>query len=202
MTNPHIRLATSDDLDLAATTLAAAFHDYPWTQWVIPETNYAKRLHDLQRLYLDYAYQHGKVLVTVDFVGIAALLPADAPSPDEEFVGRILELHGERVNRIQQKETSPGSWTLETLGVHPQSQGLGIGSRLVGRAAAEAVTADAEALVLETSDCRNVRLYERHGFRVVEHSAGGEGPDLWAMRLSIKSSKSVQATPGEDPSQV
>ena len=40
---PSISLAGSDDLPAAA-TLAAAFADYPWTRYVIPEDDHAERL--------------------------------------------------------------------------------------------------------------------------------------------------------------
>jgi hypothetical protein len=43
--------------------------------------------------------------------------------------------------------------------------------------------ADKTGVVLETGTARNVSLYERFGFRVVEEAdAPGGGPHVWFMR--------------------
>lgn len=64
-------------------------------------------------------------------------------------------------------------------------------ARPLGGGLGSAVLADALALVakraagaavsLETSDPRNVRLYERHGFAVTAHTAVPDGPDVFSM---------------------
>ncbi|MFC1473900.1 GNAT family N-acetyltransferase [Rhodococcus qingshengii] len=181
MNKPDIRIATTDDLILAADTLAAAFADYPWTRWVIPEESYTARLQELQHLYLQHAHRHGVVFLADDYAGVAALLPADAPMPADETMARIIDLYADRINRLSPGEPTPGSWTLETLGVHPHKQGHGIGGRLIERAVEEVGARNAPVLALETSDLRNVRLYERHGFRISSHSAHSDGPEVWSM---------------------
>ncbi|AYJ47282.1 GNAT family N-acetyltransferase [Rhodococcus sp. P1Y] len=181
MNNPDIRIAATDDLIAAADTLAAAFADYPWTRWVIPEDNYTARLHELQHLYLQHAHRHGVVLITDDYAGVAALLPGDAPMPADETMARIIDLYADRINRLSPGESTPGSWTLETLGVNTHSQGRGIGGRLIEKAIEEVDKRNATVLALETSDLRNVRLYERHGFSIVSHSAPRDEPEVWSM---------------------
>ncbi len=56
---------------------------------------------------------------------------------------------------------------LSALGVEPELQGTGIGSALIAPTLAAADAAGMPAY-LETATARNVLLYERHGFDVVE----------------------------------
>ena len=61
-------------------------------------------------------------------------------------------------------------------------QGRGIGSALIKFGLARARESDV-AVVLETGTPRNVPLYERLGFHVVEVAVSPEGgPHVWFMR--------------------
>lgn len=183
------RLAGVDDLPTSAISLAAAFEHYPWTLHVIPEENYHQRLHDLQLLYLEYAHMHGIVAVVGNGEGVIALLPPDAPEPDPGMIDEIVRLHGDRIDRLDHADlpTDPptGAWRLETLGVHPNSQGSGIASALLSFALTEAARRGGASVELDTSDPRNVRLYERHGFQTITHTDVGEGPPVWKMRANL-----------------
>lgn len=244
-----IRRATAADVGPAAETLAAAFLDYPWTRWVIPEDDYAARLLELQRIYVQHATDHGITLVAADRAGVVALLPPDAPAPSDETLGRIVELHGDRISRLggedapgdaseagqsgeagdaghaghaghagqagqaghaggagQSSEAGPASqtsqasdagqsgeageaseasqaaaWRLETLGVHPDARGRGLGGDLIAAALQAARAHGAAAVALETSDPRNVALYERHSFEIRKHQTAEDGPETWDM---------------------
>lgn len=184
----QIRPLEAHDIDRAAATLTDAFAQYAWTRWIIPDANYLDRLFELQRIYLTHATEHGLVLASDDITGVAALLPADAPHPSAETMERIVELHGDRIERLgaslaDAQEAPSGSWVLETLGVRQARHGQGLGSRLITSAVAEASARSASAITLETSDPRNVALYERHGFRTTLHEPAGEAPAAWAMCL-------------------
>ncbi len=193
------RLATIEDLPACGSTLAAAFEHYPWTRHVIPEDNYHQRLHDLQSLYVEYAHEHGIVAVAGDGVGVIALLPPDAPEPDPEMIDQIVQLHGDRIDRLNQNPplTDPpaGAWRLETLGVHPDQQGRGIASALLKFALAEVARRGGESVVLDTSEERNVRLYERHGFHTISHSETDDGPPVWQMIAHIAPTRATEDLP-------
>jgi ribosomal protein S18 acetylase RimI-like enzyme len=67
------------------------------------------------------------------------------------------------------------------LGVRPQAQGAGVGSRLL-RAGLERADALTLPVFLETATTRNVALYRRHGFEVLaEYRAREDAPLSWAM---------------------
>ncbi|MEV6709798.1 GNAT family N-acetyltransferase [Micromonospora wenchangensis] len=181
----QIRRATAQDLPRAARTLAVAFHDYPWTRWSIPADDYPRRLEELQALYLGHALAHGLVLVADDAQAVAAFLPGGAPAPGEDLRARIAELHGDRLAALMAVELParpPGAWELATLGVRPDRRGVGLGSAV----AAAGVTlveesGDPGGIVLETSDERNVRLYERLGFTVTARTTIEGGPLVCSM---------------------
>ncbi|WP_439029541.1 GNAT family N-acetyltransferase [Gordonia terrae] len=163
--------ATVADLDDAASTLTAAFDAYPWTRWSIPADGYRDRLQRLQRMYLGYAVDHGVVLVTQDLSGVIAMLPPDTPEPDEQFQAEVADLHGDRLAAVARAHTPAppeGAWNLATLGVHPESQGNGIGSALVraGLIVVDEKNPPRARVALETSDDRNVQIYQRAGFMV------------------------------------
>lgn len=183
------RLATIDELPMCASALGSAFEHYPWTRYVIPEERYHKRLHDLQLLYLEYAHRYGIVTVAENIAGAAALLPPDTPEPAPEMIDQIVRLHGDRIDRLSQTppvaDQPVSAWRLETLGVHPDHQGRGIASALLRFALDEVSRRGGESVALDTSDPRNVRLYERFGFETIAHTDSSNGPPVWNMRTKL-----------------
>ena len=67
------------------------------------------------------------------------------------------------------------------LGVTPQAQGHGVGSRLI-KARLNHLDAIGRPAFLETATEPNVRLYSRHGFKVLsEWRPTPDGPVNWSM---------------------
>lgn len=193
-TRTRARLADPDDLAAAAATLAAAFEHYPWTRYVIPQEHYHERLRALQQLYLEYAHAHGIVAVASHCDGVIALLPPDAPEPAPEMINEVMRLHGDRISRLQQSDPPAGAWRVETLGVRPERQGQRLASTLLVFALTEAVRRGCEQVVLDTSEPRNVRLYERHGFQTTTHTDTGHGPPIWTMTATFENSTTRKAS--------
>ncbi|GAA1313855.1 MAG: GNAT family N-acetyltransferase [Brachybacterium sp.] len=179
----QVRNATAADIPSAARTLAAAFHDYPWTRWSVPAADYAERLEELQGLYLHHALGCGLVLVDDKQRGVAALLPPDAPEPGALAQERIAELLGDRLHALlatELPEHPAGSWDLATIGVDPDSQGKGVASAILAEALRRLDSYRA-ATALETSAARNVALYSRHGFTVTATTEIPHGPVVHSM---------------------
>jgi ribosomal protein S18 acetylase RimI-like enzyme len=75
----------------------------------------------------------------------------------------------------------PEHWYLGYLGARLDCQGQGFGSQLLQEVLTKA-DADRIPAYLESSNERNLTLYERHGFKVVEEiRALGKGPKIWRM---------------------
>lgn len=57
-------------------------------------------------------------------------------------------------------------WYLEVIAVHPESQGYGLGGRLMRWMLS--TIPDTEDCILECTDESNVAFYERYGFKLLE----------------------------------
>ncbi|WP_236757649.1 GNAT family N-acetyltransferase [Aeromicrobium sp. PE09-221] len=183
--NSPLRRCTEDDIAAAASTLATAFDDYPWTRWTVPAEDHSRRLEELQAIYLAHALEHGFALVDDAVRAVIAFVRPDAPELEPAAMRRIVELHGERLDLLMGAATPPvptGAWDLATLGVQPDVRGAGLGSRITAAGLDLVAELDPGAAVaLETSDERNVRLYERLGFRLTATTPISQGPTVFSM---------------------
>lgn len=179
-----IRAATETDVPAAAATLAAAFDTYPWTRWTVPADGYTTRLTRLQELYLTHAVHHGLVLVGEDLAGVAAFLPPDCPEPDEALQREIADLLGDRVSAAfgtGAPAPPENSWHLATLGVAPARTGRGLGTAMLEEGLGRIASSPSPRVSLETSDIRNVALYERFGFVISHVTEINGGPVVYSM---------------------
>jgi ribosomal protein S18 acetylase RimI-like enzyme len=71
-------------------------------------------------------------------------------------------------------------WYLPMIGVDPAHQGAGIGSALMMEAL-KAVDRDGIIAYLESSNPRNIPLYQRYGFEVIGEIQSGSSPVLRPM---------------------
>lgn len=89
------------------------------------------------------------------------------------------------LEELREKHVPEPHWYLGILGVEPAQQGRGIGGALMAPVLARADAGgpgDATRCYLATHKEKNVRLYERHGFRVVVDAVVPDGgPRYWTM---------------------
>jgi len=79
-----------------------------------------------------------------------------------------------------QKNRPKDAWYLEYAGVDPSKQSLGLGSTLLKNSLLEIDDLHQPAY-LESSNPRNMSLYERHGFETVTKIQFGDGPPMHTM---------------------
>jgi ribosomal protein S18 acetylase RimI-like enzyme len=72
-------------------------------------------------------------------------------------------------------------WYLFVLGVDPSHQGAGFGGALLNRLGARADEAEIDSF-LETDEERNVGLYRRYGYEVVDEADTPFGFRMWHMK--------------------
>ena len=177
--------------------LTRAFLEYPLMQYVNPELT--RRRRGVATLYggiVRDTLRHGEVHVSAGLEGACCWLPPGVGLPTfaREVRSGMLGLplgfgwagfqrlvdfdHVQR--RLHEQYAKAPHWFLATIGVDPAHQGKGIGSAIMAPVLARA---DQERIpcYLETHTADNVRLYERHGFRVMEHLENRESVPLWAM---------------------
>jgi GNAT superfamily N-acetyltransferase len=134
------------------------------------------------------AFGKGTAYIAGDFTGAALWLPPGA-GPDEETLKRLFEentdeeikedMHGifEQMEKFHPTEPH---WYLPMIGVDPAHQGAGRGAALMTEAL-KAVDRDGTIAYLESSNPRNLSLYERHGFEVIGEIQSGSSPVLRPM---------------------
>jgi GNAT superfamily N-acetyltransferase len=139
------------------------------------------------------ALPYGVVWTTDDVLGAAVWAPPqhwripvratirEVP-PMARVFGRRLALAFRTRLRVEGKHPrKPAHWYLAIMGVEPDWQGRGFGSKLM-QPALEILDAQGTPAYLEASTLRSRALYERHGFAVTgEFNLPSDGPPLWQM---------------------
>lgn len=151
-----IELATDADRERALASLVAGFIADPVTRWCWPEPEaYLANMSRFADAYGGRAFSLGSACVDEQRRG-AALWLGPGEHPEEPH------------------------WFLPIIAVDPAWQGCGIGSELMAHAVAECDAMGCRAY-LESSNPRNISLYERHGFKVIGEVEVGNCPVLTSM---------------------
>ena len=189
MTSVSMSIAPATDRQRTIATLTTAFAADPIVRWVYRDPHiYLTHFPELIRLFGGRAFDHGTAHSVDDFAGAALWLPPGV-EPDEEALGELLQQsvpereQGDVFAMLEQMgEYHPKEplWYLPIIGVDPTRQGRGYGSALLKHALAECDRQHKPAY-LESSNPRNVPLYERHGFEVVGEIQVADSPPLWPM---------------------
>lgn len=190
-----IRKVSITDVQPVARVLAQAFYDDPHFRWIVRDD--AKRMQRLERGFAAFASRiwlpHGESYAHERVAGAALWMPPNTwhlsvvaqlrlmPATIGALRGDALRLLRALTFIERKHPRTPAHWYLPIIGVAPAWQGRGYGAALL-RPALERCDADASPAYLEASTLRNVTLYERHGFKVLEkcHYAS-DGPPLWRM---------------------
>lgn len=183
-----IRVATEADLPALCGALARSFHDDPVAAWSLPSPR--RRPSQLGRFYRER---------------LRTLVPDELVFCDEDRAGAglwagpdrwrtpLAELWRTRIvtrravpffagaHRIEREHPSEPHFYLAVLGVSPEAQGQGLGSRLL-EPMLERCDREGVPAYLESSKETNIAFYERHGWRVTgEMRFPLGGPPLWFM---------------------
>ena len=184
MEEPIARRATRDDLPALAAVLARAFAHDPYFSWLAGDASERnQRMRDGWLGILRYASAGLRETWTDDDRNGAAIWipPGRAASSMLDSLrlfptfarltgwNRMREASAavELLERRRQRHAPTPHYYLSALGVDPERQGQGVGSALLAPIL-RAADAGGTTAYLETATARNVLLYERHGFGVVE----------------------------------
>ena len=189
MPTRNIRTATIDDQHPTVSTIVLAFSADPVARWVFrnPQIFY-DTFPKFVRAFAGNAFEHGSAYRTDEYEGAALWLPPDV-HPDEERVGELLQQavpeanQGEVFGFMEQMDIyhpKEPYWYLPLIGVDPTSQGQGIGSLLMEHAL-RPCDRDGLPAYLESSNPRNIPLYERHGFEIIGTIKTDSSPPMYPM---------------------
>ena len=181
---PVVRRATRRDVPELAAMLARAFVADPFFAYLVGDApERGQRMRDGWRAILRHASNGlSETWTTDDLAGAAIWIPPGRSAAGVVDQIRMLPALGrltgwgrlrrvsaalETLERRRHGHAPMPHWYLSALGVEPERQGEGIGSALLGPMLT-AADANGVPCYLETAVGRNVLLYERHGFDVVE----------------------------------
>jgi ribosomal protein S18 acetylase RimI-like enzyme len=192
----HVSRATRTDAGVLGRTLAGAFLDDPVIGWLIP-FDVDRRQQRLETFFTSmsrsYLRRDKHAYLAGDGVGAALWsAPGSWKLPPSEVLRESrpsVRAFGRNLGRALRTQLElesghpkdPKHWYLGYVGVAPGHQGQGVGS-LVLREVLEQATTNGIPAYLESSNERNLTLYERNGFRVTtSYRALGSGPTIWRM---------------------
>ena len=184
---PVIRKLDPSQLEAASNALMMGFSNDPFQRWLMPNpTIYYKNfkkwtINTCKQSFLEEGIygdknNYGTAVwfppgYDIDFTNISETFK-DIPKDRIEEAFKIFEELGEsRVN---------DAWYLEYLAVDPSKQGLGLGS-LILKESLKMIDELGEAAYLESSNPKNMSLYERFGFRFLKKIQVGSSPQLNTM---------------------
>jgi ribosomal protein S18 acetylase RimI-like enzyme len=185
----EVLTASSNDVAPIVSTIELAFSADPMLRWSWPDAHeYLTVMPKFIEAFGGKAFQTHSAHCTRDRRGAALWLPPGT-RPDEEAMLRVAEdsLPAERLQdvygvmeKMDQYHPKEPHWYLPMIGVDPDEQGKGYGAALLEYALHQCGI-EGYLAYLESSNPRNVPLYERHGFRVIGEIQHGSSPVMRAM---------------------
>jgi GNAT superfamily N-acetyltransferase len=177
----EIKTATPTEIPKIIDTITMAFAADPFVRWIYPDPNqYLSNIREMLIRFGGKAFDHGTAYYVDGFFGAALWLPPGIHS-DEEALGEhmqrtisesILENAFSVLEQMGDCHPTDPHWYLPLLAVDPVHQGNGYGSTLLKDAIAKFDT-DGMTAYLESSNPRNISLYERHGFEIITEIQAG-----------------------------
>jgi GNAT superfamily N-acetyltransferase len=189
MSRPVIRVAGPTELERVLDTLMLAFSTDPCLRFVLdtPEKLF-RGFRAFATGMGGAAVELGTAWIAEDGGAAAMWLPPGVESDREAILavagelageekGPVLEAVGEAIAAYHPHEPH---WYLPMIGVDPVRQGRGYGSAILKESLRRC---DEEGVIayLESSNPKNVPLYERFGFEVMGFVAPGDFPGLYPM---------------------
>jgi ribosomal protein S18 acetylase RimI-like enzyme len=184
-----VQTADLSDQSRLVAAIVLSFSMDPAARWTYaaPE-NYLKHFPDLVRIFGHRAFECGTAHFIGDAQAAAMWLPPSV-EPDEE----ALMAHFQRTVPEQDQDTlfavfeqmgqyhpDEPHWYLPLIGVDPAQQGKGYGSALLKHALRHC-DEDGTPAYLESSNPKNIPLYQRHGFEVLGTVQVGSSPPITPM---------------------
>lgn len=189
-----VRRMQPSERPAVVSVMARAFDDDPFANWIVAQDKRrARRIYDFMDAGMRLSEPHNEVYTTEGVEGGALWSPPGKWKTGILDQVRLLPLMVRATglrnlagrfggfNMVEKHHPNEPHWYLLALGVEPDLQGRGIGSKLMAPVL-EMCDRDRTPAYLESSKERNVPLYERHGFKVTERlELPKGGPPIWLM---------------------
>jgi ribosomal protein S18 acetylase RimI-like enzyme len=189
MSTVEVRAAGEAEQQAVIDVITLAFSTDPMARWAYPNPHtYLAVMPETIKAFGGNGFAHGAVHLVEGGRAAAMWLPPGV-QPDSERLEALTTQHApperqadmshvfEQMGRFHPEEPC---WYLPLIGVDPACQGRGYGSALL-RHALVLVDRGRALAYLESSNPRNVPLYERHGFEVLGSIQAGSSPTVVPM---------------------
>jgi ribosomal protein S18 acetylase RimI-like enzyme len=185
----QVRIATRADEAAVVDVITLGFATDPMARWSLPDPRtFLTQMPELVRAFGGRAFDEGSAYYVDGYAGAALWLPPGV-EPDTDRLSAVMEAHAPAHVQADQNgifeqmaEFHPDEphWYLPLIAVDPARQNQGHGSALLREALARC---DRDGLLayLESSNPRNIPLYERHGFEVIGRIQVGNSPVVTPM---------------------
>lgn len=186
---PEVTSASADARASAISSIVLGFATDPMTRWVWPDPSvYLRIMPQFANAFGGKAFELGTADITEGARAAALWLPPGV-EPDEAAMGAVMEQSprpdiaediGAVLEGMAQFHPKEPHWYLPLIAADPNWTGQGLGSLLMKHALRRC---DKEGIpaYLESSNPRNISLYERHGFRIIGEIQHGSSPTLTPM---------------------
>ena len=178
---------THEEQSAAVNTLLLAFSVDPFQRYLMPNPSiFIKNSTIWFNNAASQSISKKSLFGTEDHSGVALWFPPNFIVDFEAIGETFKDLPSNSQKDIFQyfnafEENKPkDAWYLEYLGVDPSRHSLGLGSQLLKSSLAK-IDDLHEPAYLESSNPRNVSLYERHGFEAITKFQFGAGPLIHTM---------------------
>ncbi len=193
MTLPEIVTAQEENRERVIQAIILGFSADPLTRWFWPEAATYLQSGPGFDAFSGRAIDSGSAYTTGNYEGVAMWLPPGVEPDEERFIAHIQETIAEDTREdvfsvleaMEEYHPEEPCWYLPIIAVDPAYQGQGLGSQLM-KHALHRIDEDGLPAYLESSNPRNMSLYERHGFEVMGQIQIGTSPPIHPMIRSAR----------------
>ena len=185
-----VKTATRTEKSQVVDVITLAFSTDPAARWMYPNSQqFLQSFPNFVRMFGGQAFETGSAYYIEGFAAASLWLPPNV-APNEDA---LVSLFKNSVDcRIQDEvfyvfeqmgnfHPKAPHWYLPLIGTDPAQQGKGFDSILMHHAL-KRCDRDNVPAYLETSNARNISLYERFGFRLLGKIQVGSSPTVFPMR--------------------
>jgi GNAT superfamily N-acetyltransferase len=175
--------------EAATSVITLAFSTDPVARWMYPDPDqYLESFPKFIRAFAGRSFEDGTAYLAPDFAGAALWLKPEAEPDEDSLIGLFWESTSSEVQKdlfpmFEQMDAfhpKGPHWYLPMIGVEPSRQGRGVGSALMQHSLASC-DSDGLPAYLESTNPKNIPLYQRFGFEQIGVIRPGDAPPLFPM---------------------
>jgi ribosomal protein S18 acetylase RimI-like enzyme len=189
MSTPNIRTAKASEETSTIAVIRLAFSADPATRWTWPDPNqYLTHFPSFVKVLGGKAFGHESAYLIDGYAGAALWLPPEVHPDDDALISLLQSTGSAQVQKdgaavfeqMASYHPSEPHWYLPFIGVDPFHQGKGYGAALMQHALIPC-DRDHTLAYLDSSNPKNIPLYERYGFKLLGTIQVGSSPPIFPM---------------------